>query len=53
MRLGVDAGRWSAYLYGNNLSNENGAIDVYTLGVDGPALRPRPRTFGLTLGFNF
>ena len=53
MRLGVDAGRWSAYLYGSNLSNENGAIDVYTLGVDGPALRPRPRTFGMTLGVNF
>jgi outer membrane receptor protein involved in Fe transport len=53
MRLGVEGEKWAAYLFGENLTDEYGAIDAYALGETGPALRPRPLTFGLQLSVNF
>lgn len=53
LRLGVEGQAWSAYLFGDNLSDEDGAVDVRFLGADGPATRLRPRTFGVNLRYNF
>lgn len=41
---------WSAYLYGENLSNDKGAVDPP---YEGQATRLRPRTFGLELTYSY
>jgi iron complex outermembrane receptor protein len=49
VRMGVEAAVWSAYVFIDNLTNEDGAIAPYYLGPTGPATRLRPQTFGLQL----
>jgi len=53
LRLGVEGKSWSAYLFGNNLTDEDGAVDARLQGIDGPATRYRPRTYGLNVRYNF
>lgn len=53
LRLGLEGGAWGAYLYGDNLTDEDGAIDASLTGPDGLATRFRPRTYGLNLRYNF
>lgn len=52
-RLGIESGSWSAYLFGDNLTDEDAAVDARYLGADGPATRLRPRTYGLNVRYNF
>jgi iron complex outermembrane recepter protein len=56
-RFGVEGEQWGAFLYGDNLTNEDGAIsarNVVTPGVT-PAIanRLRPRTVGVEVRYNF
>jgi len=56
-RVGLESGEWGAFLYGDNLTNEDGATSprlVTTPGVT-PALagRLRPRTIGVEIRYNF
>lgn len=52
LRLGLESpSGWAGYLYGNNLTNEDGAIDARNL--DGAANRPQPRTFGMLVRYNY
>ncbi|MEM8919332.1 MAG: TonB-dependent receptor [Pseudomonadota bacterium] len=45
-RFGIEHETWGIYVFGDNLTDENGAINARTpLG----AVRPRPRTFGVEL----
>lgn len=53
LRLGVEGQAWSAYLFGDNLTDADGAVDVRLQGIDGPATRLRPRTFGVNVRYNF
>jgi outer membrane receptor protein involved in Fe transport len=55
LRLGVEGNAWGVYLFGDNLTDEDGAVDVYSSGVPGtgPATRLRPRTFGVNLRYSF
>lgn len=46
------AEHWSAMLYGDNLTNEDGALPGEVLVADWYP-RPRPRTFGLQLDYRF
>jgi len=41
---------WSAYLFGENLTNEKGAVDPPYLGQ---ATRLRPRTVGLEVSYTY
>ena len=50
-RIGVESDSWKAYLFAENLTNEDGAITPLLLGPQGPATRMRPATFGLQVGF--
>ncbi len=52
VRLGVEAKAWGVYLTGENLTNENGAVDVTQSGNAGAA-RLRPRTIGLKLSYKY
>jgi hypothetical protein len=49
----VEGKQWSAYLFADNLNDEDSAIDVRGLGPTGPATRMRPRSFGLNLRYDF
>ncbi len=49
LRLGIEGKTWGLYLFGDNINDEKGAIDVFAFGATGPALRYRPRTFGINL----
>lgn len=50
-RLGVESVQgWSAYLFGENLTNEKGAVDPPYLGQ---ATRLRPRTVGLEVSYTY
>ena len=49
LRFGVESDSWSAYLFGDNVTDEDGAIAPYYSGAAGPATRLRPFTFGLQL----
>jgi outer membrane receptor protein involved in Fe transport len=52
MRFGLEWDDWSAYLWGDNLTDEDGAIEAAAF--DGQiALRPRPRSFGITLRYAY
>ncbi len=53
LRAGLEGTRWGAYLFADNVTDEDGAVDVYLFGPDGPATRMRPRTIGLNLRYNF
>lgn len=45
--------RWTATLYGDNLNNEDGAIQQAPFNVADWTVRPRPRTLGLQLEYRF
>ncbi|RPH97389.1 MAG: TonB-dependent receptor [Lysobacterales bacterium] len=49
VRLGVEAEVWSAFVFIDNLTNEDGALAPYYFGPAGPATRMRPQTVGLQL----
>ena len=51
-RFGVEGRSWAAYLGGENLTNEKGAIDVIQAGFTGAA-RLRPRTVSLNLRYKY
>jgi outer membrane receptor protein involved in Fe transport len=51
-RLGLEKGRWSAYLFADNLTDEAGAMS-HRSGVAGTSPRPRPFTVGIELDFSF
>ncbi len=53
MRLGVEGKAWGIYLFGDNLTDENGAIDVSFLTALGTAPRLRPRSYGVNTSFSF
>lgn len=57
LRAGIDAGRWSAEIYGKNLTDEQGINAIQAPGsLPGGALGVsiiRPRTVGLSVGFEF
>jgi outer membrane receptor protein involved in Fe transport len=57
LQTGVDFGRWTIELYGKNLTDEDGKTSTGAIGSIPQGALPtgviRPRTFGLTLGFNF
>ena len=51
-RVGVESPRgWACYLYGDNLSNEDGAVDGRT--AFDVATRLRPRTYGIELRYAY
>jgi hypothetical protein len=52
LRLGVEGGSWSAYVYGDNLTDEDAAIDPTAAGPSGIATRFRPRTVGLNVRYD-
>jgi hypothetical protein len=51
-RLGIEAGSWAVYLSGENLTNQDGAVDIPQSGNAGVA-RLRPRTIGLKLSYKY
>ncbi len=55
LRLGLERGGLGVYLYGENLTDEDGAISPTPppAGPDGIATRFRPRTYGLNLRYEF
>ena len=53
LRLGVEGNAWGLYLFGDNLTNEDGAVGVRQFGPDGPATRLRPRTYGINFRYNY
>lgn len=53
LRLGVEGRSWAAYLFGDNVTDEDGAVDTRLLGADGPATRLRPRTYGINVRYDF
>ena len=52
LRLGVESGKWGAYLFANNLFNEDGAVNGPII-TTGAAVRLRPRTIGLNVRFDW
>jgi len=52
-RFGVEANHWSAFLFADNLFDEDGAVAPYALGPAGPATRLRPLTIGLQLSARY
>lgn len=51
-RIGLESLQgWSAFLYGDNLADEDGAINSRSL--SGVANHPRPRTFGVLLRYDY
>jgi outer membrane receptor protein involved in Fe transport len=57
LQAGIDFGHYTIELYGKNLTDSDGKTSTGALGgVPAGALPTgviRPRTFGLTVGFNF
>lgn len=53
VRVGVEGEVWSAYLFADNLTDEDGAISPFSLGSMGPAVRYQPRTVGLQISASF
>jgi outer membrane receptor protein involved in Fe transport len=49
LRVGLEAAHWAAYLFADNLNDEDDAVSPYALGPQGPATRLMPRTIGLQL----
>ncbi len=54
-RVGVEAENWGIYLYGDNLTNEDGAVNLQFLGAGGEfqGVRLRPRTIGIEVSVNY
>lgn len=52
-RLGLEAERWSAYLTGSNLTDENPETLAFALFPPGFAYRLAPITYGVEFTFNF
>jgi outer membrane receptor protein involved in Fe transport len=58
-RLGLEGERWGVFLFADNLTDEDGALDARNVTFAGPtplpatANRLRPRTVGLELRVNF
>jgi len=57
LQTGVDFGRWTLELYGKNLTDADGKTSTGGIGSVPLGALPtgviRPRTYGLTVGFNF
>lgn len=53
LRVGVEGVAWGVYLYGDNVTNEYGAIDATPLGPDGIANRFRPRSYGINVRYDY
>ena len=53
VRLGVEGGSWGLYLFGDNVTNEDGAIDVGLASNGGASPRLRPRTYGINARYSF
>jgi len=63
VRIGLESpAGWAVYLYANNLTNEDGAMDArgaseFDVSGNffryGPANRPQPRTFGMTFRYDY
>jgi len=53
VRFGVEAAIWSAFLFADNLLDEDAAITPLYQGPAGPATRLRPLTIGLQLRASF
>jgi len=57
LQTGVDFGRWTLELYGKNLTDADGKTSTGAVGTVPLGAMPtgviRPRTYGLTVGFNF
>ena len=57
LQTGVDFGRWTIELYGKNLTDEDGKTSTGAIGSIPLGALPtgviRPRTYGVTFGFNF
>ncbi|MGH7462434.1 MAG: TonB-dependent receptor domain-containing protein, partial [Longimicrobiales bacterium] len=51
LRLGIEGESWGAYLFGNNLTDEDGAVEAQFPFT--PVTRLRPRTLGVNLRYNF
>lgn len=50
-RVGIDNGRWGIYLYGTNITDEDGAyLPAF---APNPPNRLRPQTFGINVKFRF
>ena len=54
-RVGVEAEKWSLFLTGENIADEDGAISQFSafIQVGGQPNRTRPRTIGLELNLHF
>lgn len=51
-RAGIESlSGWALYLFGNNLTNEDGAVDARYM--DGTATRLQPRTMGVQFRYNY
>jgi outer membrane receptor protein involved in Fe transport len=50
-RAGAEWDRWSIEMFGENLLNETGSFDPWVFWSN--AVRNRPRTYGVQLGFDF
>lgn len=52
-RLGVEGQAWNLYLFGDNLTDEDGALGVGALSTPGIQVRARPRTVGVNMSYRF
>lgn len=52
-RVGVEGDRWGAYLFGENIFDEDGAVSPLLPGAFGITTRLRPMTYGVQLRLNF
>jgi len=52
-RLGVEKAAWGAYLFVDNLLDEDGALTYRSGSAGGTSPRPRPLTVGVELDFRF
>ncbi len=52
-RFGMEKGAWGAYLFADNLFDEDGALTFRSGSAGGTAPRPRPFTVGVELDFHF
>ena len=54
-RVGVEAEKWSLFLTGENIADEDGAVSQFAAFIiaGGEPIRTRPRTIGLELNLHF
>lgn len=53
LRVGVEGAAWGVYLYGDNVTDEDAAIDPTPTGPNGIANRFRPRSYGLNVRYDY